>query len=434
MKTLAFIGGWYLFSTLISVYNKWMFSADHYNFGYPLFVTSLHMLIQFILCSITLSIFSSLRPSTRPSRYDYFTKAAPCGLATGLDVGLSNFSMKTITLSFYTMCKSSVLAFVLLFAFIFRLEKPSWRLTGIIAIITVGVVLMVSRETQFDFGGMAAVLTASALGGLRWSLTQILLDKESMGMNNPFATLFFLAPIMGTVLAVISMFTEGWFTIFANEDAFGTLWKTIQTFALITVPGCLAFCMNVSEFGLIQRTSVVTLSVCGIFKEVGTIVVATIVFGDQLTPINISGLAVTLFGIGLYNYFKYMKLYRDRKGDHIQLRPNADEEAGFLSTGPNRGAYEQVNTSVIFDSENGTRLSMDDHYNASSSSLAGPHHVLESGSESDSEEELDSTTHLHRLRRPSEASDRDLREKLRKDPRLLELEDQERDFERSLQR
>lgn len=30
------------------------------------------------------------------------TKVAPCGLATGLDIGLSNLSLKTITLSFYS--------------------------------------------------------------------------------------------------------------------------------------------------------------------------------------------------------------------------------------------------------------------------------------------------------------------------------------------
>lgn len=47
---------------------------------------------------------------------------------------------------------------------------------------------------------------------------------------------------------------------------------------------------------LIQRTSVVTLSVAGIFKEVSTIFLGTVVFHDELTPINVSGLCVTLAG------------------------------------------------------------------------------------------------------------------------------------------
>jgi hypothetical protein len=47
------------------------------------------------------------------------------------------------------MCKSSALGFVLIFAFLFRLEKPSWRLVFIISIMTVGVVMMVAGETAF---------------------------------------------------------------------------------------------------------------------------------------------------------------------------------------------------------------------------------------------------------------------------------------------
>lgn len=110
---------------------------------------------------------------------------------------------------------------------------------------------MVSTETQFVLSGMVEVLTASALGGLRWSLTQILLDKEAMGMGNPIATLFWLAPIMGVTLATCSFFWDGWRTVFANEEFFGTIGRTLKTMLTIFFPGVLAFMMNVTEFGLV---------------------------------------------------------------------------------------------------------------------------------------------------------------------------------------
>jgi solute carrier family 35, member C2 len=60
------------------------------------------------------------------------------------------------------MCKSSVLAFVLLFAFLFKLEKPSWKLAGIITIITAGLLMMVSDvDMEFEAIGMIEVLTGS---------------------------------------------------------------------------------------------------------------------------------------------------------------------------------------------------------------------------------------------------------------------------------
>ena len=153
------------------------------------------------------------------------------------------------------MCKSSSLAFVLLFAFLFKLEVPSWRLAGIIFIITSGVVLMVSTETEYNYVGMVQVLVASMLGGLRWSLTQILLDKESMGMSNPIATLYWLAPIMGVTLATCSLTFDGLGNVLGNEVFFGTFARTMSTMGAIVFPGVLAFLMNITEFG--DRKSVV---------------------------------------------------------------------------------------------------------------------------------------------------------------------------------
>jgi solute carrier family 35 protein C2 len=48
---------------------------------------------------------------------------APNGVTTGLDIGFSNKSLVYITMSFYTMCKSTVPLFLLMFAFIWRIEK-----------------------------------------------------------------------------------------------------------------------------------------------------------------------------------------------------------------------------------------------------------------------------------------------------------------------
>lgn len=54
-----------------------------------------------------------------------------------------------------------------------------------------------------------------------------------------------------------------------------------------------------------------TLSVAGIFKEIATILLSSNVFGDELTPINVTGLCIALTGIGMYNYLKYTLLIRN---------------------------------------------------------------------------------------------------------------------------
>lgn len=145
------------------------------------------------------------------------------------------------------MCKSSSLIFVLGFAFLFRLEVFSWRLVAVIFLIFSGVVLMVATEAHFVLQGLILVLSASALGGLRWSLTQVLLKSKNMGFDNPAATIFWLAPSMGITLGLVSVVLEEWATIFRSEFFEGVS-RTLGTLFFLTAPGVIAFCMVLSEF------------------------------------------------------------------------------------------------------------------------------------------------------------------------------------------
>lgn len=300
-----------------------MFSSDHLDFHFPLFATSLHMVVQFILASSVLLAVPSLRPS-QPLLADgsqpkalvtplfYFTRLVPTGTTTSLDIGLGNTSLRFITLTFYTMCKSSVLIFVLIFAFLFRLEKPSLKLILIILTMTLGVLMMVAGETSFHALGFALAMSASFFSGFRWALTQILLLRHP-ATSNPFATMFFIAPIMFVTLFFIACISETPSAVITGIFLLVRDHGVAKALLLLIVPGCIAFCMIASEFTLLQRTSVVTLSICGIFKEVVTISAAGIIFHDELSVVNISGLIVTIISIGCYNYLKVMKMREDAR-------------------------------------------------------------------------------------------------------------------------
>lgn len=204
------------------------------------------------------------------------------------------------------MCKSSALIFVLMFAFLFRLEKYSLRLVSVIGLISGGVFLMVFNITAVSIPGIIMVFSASAIGGLRWALTELIMHKRSMGLSNPFATIFWLAPLMGVLLLIISAIAESWIDIFTSEF-FSTPLLALRSIAIIAFPGALAFAMVSSEYFVIQRAGVVPLSIAGIFKEVSTLAFSALVFGDKLTTLNIIGCAITISGIALYSLHKYQK-------------------------------------------------------------------------------------------------------------------------------
>jgi len=64
-------------------------------------------------------------------------------------------------------------------AFVFKLEKPSIPLVGVVAMISGGLILFRAKEgISFHSTGFLLVMSASAMGGLRWVLTQLILHKE----------------------------------------------------------------------------------------------------------------------------------------------------------------------------------------------------------------------------------------------------------------
>jgi solute carrier family 35 protein C2 len=212
------------------------------------------------------------------------------------------------------MCKSSSLAFVLIFAFLFRLESPTWKLVGIIGTMTLGVVMMVAGEVEFKVGGFVLVIAAAFFSGFRWALTQILLLRNP-ATSNPFSSIFFLAPVMFVTLVSIAIPVEGAGPLLAGLEKIAEEKGLVVAPLIILFPGVIAFLMTASEFALLQRTSVVTLSIAGIFKEAVTISAAAIVFGDTMTPINIVGLLITLAAIATYNWIKINKMRSEAQTD-----------------------------------------------------------------------------------------------------------------------
>jgi solute carrier family 35 protein C2 len=172
---------------------------------------------------------------------------------------------------------------------------------------TAGVVMMVFGEVEFSARGFILVISAAFFSGFRWGLTQILLLRNP-ATSNPFSSIFYLAPIMFVSLLIIAIPVETFPALFHGIHLLIDEKGPILGPSLLLFPGVIAFCMTASEFALLQRTSVVTLSIAGIFKEVVTISAAGLLFHDKLTIINFAGLFVTIGAIAAYNWVKIKKM------------------------------------------------------------------------------------------------------------------------------
>lgn len=318
---LLYIAGWYLFSMSISIYNKWMFGRG-LSFRFPLFVTAFHQVCLFMLSSAVLYFRPKMRPAANASpRFAaslampiamYAAQILPCAAASAGDIGLSNVSLEYISLSLYTMLKTSSLIFVLVFGLLFRLERFSWRLVVIVMVMCASVMMMTRRpelaanapDDDYQPIGIVLILAASVVLGLRWSFTQLLLKKNDF-TKHPILTIFYILPAITVVLFAFALVFEGWaeFTTLPIWDVKGT-WGTLL---LMVIPGLLAFLMTLCEFQLLLVAQVLTLSIAGIFKELLTIMLGLVIFGDTLSVLNCIGLVITFLDILCYNYFRYVE-------------------------------------------------------------------------------------------------------------------------------
>jgi solute carrier family 35 protein C2 len=204
------------------------------------------------------------------------------------------------------MIKSSAPVFVVLFAFLFKLEEPSYRMFFIIGIICIGVLLMVSsesKEVNFELSGYLQVQFAAVFSGLRWSLTNLLMLRKSMGMSHPIVTTYYLAPIVSLSLFIAFLIVEGPINLLKSPP-FQSFTSVLNILGVLGIGGVLAFIMALVEYQLILITSVVTFTVAGIFKEIITIVFAQWIYKDKITSLEILGLIISIVGISLYNYYK----------------------------------------------------------------------------------------------------------------------------------
>ncbi|ONM38171.1 putative sugar phosphate/phosphate translocator [Zea mays] len=264
------------------------------------------------------------------------------------------------------------------FTFLFgRLEKPSFSLLGIMLVVSFGVLLTVAKETEFNLWGFIFIMLAAVMSGFRWSMTQILLQvcycimfwqffyfvlfkycgrtgylvllasymvafpfipvvtellplflcppeflkKEEYGLKNPFTLMSHVTPVMAIVTAIISIVMDPWHD-FRASHFFDSSAHIIRSSLLLLLGGALAFFMVLTEYVLVSVTSAVTVTVAGIVKEAVTILVAVLFFNDPFTWLKALGLAIIIFGVSLFNIYKYKRFkkghYNENAGTNTQ--------------------------------------------------------------------------------------------------------------------
>uniref|UniRef100_A0A8C0E9X9 Solute carrier family 35 member C2 n=1 Tax=Bubo bubo TaxID=30461 RepID=A0A8C0E9X9_BUBBB len=285
-----------LFQELSLVWNL-VFMIQKENLGF-----SLGLLCSLHSCpSSRVLVFGFMLWNTVNFRIFFFDSLA---LSTSLDIGLSNWIQ--------TPSSPGALWGGVCSDFVFALTQRV-ALLLVVLLIAGGLFMFTYKSTQFNAQGFVLVLCASFLGGIRWTLTQILMQKAELGLPLSVSEKLLHFHEAGMLLSLVGKLFLG---------------------------GILAFGLGFSEFLLVSRTSSLTLSVAGIFKEICILFLATHLLGDRLSLLNWLGFAVCLSGISLHVILKAMNS-KGEKALKLQKEASSDPDLELLLRHSEHGEEEE---------------------------------------------------------------------------------------------
>ncbi|KAG1682483.1 Solute carrier family 35 member C2 [Nymphon striatum] len=326
-QIIALCALYFVFSIGLTFYQKWFVQT----FRYPITIVIFHLVIKFLLAAICRLLYEWKTKSLRTTLKwkDYVMKLGLIGFFCAIDIGLSNWSFEFITISLcgrmdttcipraklsrYTMSKSSTIIFILIFSIMLGLEKFKKSLVGIVLLIAGGLFMFTFHSTQFNLEGFILVMLAALTSGLRWTLAQLVMQKNEIGLGNPLDMVYHVQPWM--ILSLIPLFIgfEGESisrSILFNYEDVNVM---LQIVGLMSIGAVIAFLMEISEYLLVLHTSSLTLSICGILKEILTLILAVKVNNNKMNSVNMLGLVLCILGISTHVVIKVLNNKKSSK-------------------------------------------------------------------------------------------------------------------------
>mmetsp|Transcript_20411 Transcript_20411/g.46120 ORF Transcript_20411/g.46120 Transcript_20411/m.46120 type:complete len:442 (-) Transcript_20411:141-1466(-) len=341
---------WFGLAVSVTLFNKWFYSYFRGGFDLPVSSTACHMVVKAMLAHVLVTWKRSpLREEAFPLGPGDVLLVVAIGFSTAGDIVLSNVSFLYITVTMYTVLKSSTVIWILCWAIALKLERYDVRVGAVVAAVAGGLALASWGDTAFSLTGILLVLGASSLGGLRWALSQRLMNAGPLRdfTMPPLVLIAKIAPFsaLATILAagltegprLARLHRSGWEGPRGYEASEGDSgeaggWDMVgQVLVFVLAGGVATFVLLLTETQLLEKTSSLTLGVLGTFKELLQIVLAILVFHDPVSFVNLLGLGLCLLGTIGYHYVKAAsQAVRGRFTEFDPVRIADVELSGFL--------------------------------------------------------------------------------------------------------
>ncbi|RAK90626.1 integral membrane protein [Aspergillus costaricaensis CBS 115574] len=325
---------WVFWSNLTILFNKWVIEST--EFRYPIILTTWHLVFATLATQVLARTTTMLdgRKRMRMDGRTYVRMIIPIGILYSGSLVCSNIVYLYLNVSFIQMLKACGPIVTLLTSWAWHVKTPSLESFLNILLIAFSVALAVAGEVQFSWLGVIYQLASLVFDANRLVMIQILLSDEGQKMD-PLVTLYYSAPVCAFTNFMIAFYTElrGFSWSVVGETGFGVLLAN----------AAVGFMLNVSIFVLIGKTSGLTMTLVSVPKNILLIVCSVVIWGTQITSLQMVGYAIALLGL-LYYSLGWATIRRAYDSGYVRLvgrqveRVEKEEENGSRSAFRELGA------------------------------------------------------------------------------------------------
>ena len=190
------IGQWIALSSSLILLNKHILS--HAGFDFPCSLVLLHMLFC-TACACVWRLLDWVSVPRLGGPRDYCVRFVPIGLCFAASLSLGNAAYLHISVAFVQMIKASMPVATLLVSFALGLERPSWRLSGFILIVSSGIGIACAAQVHPSVPGVLLQLGAIGCEAVRLCLINLLLTSRGLRLS-PVASVLLISPVCAVCL------------------------------------------------------------------------------------------------------------------------------------------------------------------------------------------------------------------------------------------
>lgn len=262
-----------------------------------MFLSGLGVLFSGIVAQIVVRLgFVNLQRKEAVEGALWYKRVLPVGLAHAGTLAFGNTVYLLLNVGFIQMLKSFTPVIIMITAYIARIENPSYPVIYSILVISVGTAATCSFTPQLSLIGLFVMFMAEATEAIRLVLTQFLLQNLKFGVVEGQ---YVLAPASAFWLFLASAFYE--FPAMQKANAFAVIVANPLTFMAASSMG---LGVNFLSYFVIQATSSLTMKVLGTVRNILTILIGVMLFGEVIQFKEACGYGIALLGFAAYNAAK----------------------------------------------------------------------------------------------------------------------------------